>query len=250
MAIKDILELLSYLATVLGIPIAIYLFYHEKRRERISREIEAYSATHETYLEYLKLCLDNIDLDVFDIPDEHPVALSAEQKKRELIVFCMLIGIFERAFLMYKDQSTYIKKKQWSGWNNYMIDWSSRKNFRKDWAILRGQFDIEFVEHMDRLIMDATDRSPATKTSPDQSSPDFSTASAPYRDLSPSVTSPTLTTATATMSPWRTSAARSGVREWQMVTMACSWSSSSAIGLPTTFERPTTTAFRPASGTP
>ena len=43
----------------------------------------------------------------------------------------------------------------------------------------------------------------------------------------------------------RQTAARSGVFEWQMVTVACSCSSSSATGLPTMSLRPTTTARRP-----
>ena len=41
-------------------------------------------------------------------------------------------------------------------------------------------------------------------------------------------------------------AGRSRVREWAMVTVQFARSSSCAIGLPTMFERPTTTASRPA----
>ena len=41
---------------------------------------------------------------------------------------------------------------------------------------------------------------------------------------------------------------RSTVREWQMVTVACACSSSSAMGLPTISLRPTTTARLPATG--
>ena len=52
-------------------------------------------------------------------------------------------------------------------------------------------------------------------------------------------------TAATTMSGRRTAAGRSRVREWATVTVQLSWSSSCAIGLPTMFERPTTTASRP-----
>ena len=52
------------------------------------------------------------------------------------------------------------------------------------------------------------------------------------------------------MSASRMCAARSGVREWQMVTVACSRRSRNAAGLPTTLERPTTTARAPFSSTP
>src|SRR5690606_2358771 len=60
--------------------------------------------------------------------------------------------------------------------------------------------------------------------------------------------SPGRPTATTSTSAWRVNDARSGVREWQMVTVA-SWArSSAAMGRPTMGERPTTTACRPATG--
>ena len=47
------------------------------------------------------------------------------------------------------------------------------------------------------------------------------------------------------MSAWRTIAGKSAVRLWAMVTVQLSPSRSSAIGLPTMFERPMTTALLP-----
>ena len=57
-------------------------------------------------------------------------------------------------------------------------------------------------------------------------------------------------TALTTTSARRTKSARFSVREWQMVTVQFSRSSIMARGFPTMFERPTTTAFAPDSGTP
>ena len=48
----------------------------------------------------------------------------------------------------------------------------------------------------------------------------------------------------------RATAGRSRVREWAMVTVALRDSSNCAIGLPTMFERPTTTASAPARSRP
>ena len=56
------------------------------------------------------------------------------------------------------------------------------------------------------------------------------------------VTSPGRPTAATRMSAWRQTSARSGVFEWQIVTVASRCSSSSAIGLPTMSLRPMTTA--------
>ena len=56
--------------------------------------------------------------------------------------------------------------------------------------------------------------------------------------------------ATTTMSAFARCPARSGVREWQTVTVASSRVRRTAAGLPTTFDRPTTTALRPRSSIP
>ena len=54
------------------------------------------------------------------------------------------------------------------------------------------------------------------------------------------------TAATRMSARWHT-APRSRVCEWQTVTVALAFRSRAAIGLPTMFERPTTTALAPAS---
>ena len=101
------------------------------------------------------------------------------------------------------------------------------------------------------VIALATVRLLAQSTSPTTPAPSAvslmpkSNTTAPGLSIAP-VISPALPTAAATMSPCRTISARFGVREWQIVTVACRASSRCANGLPTTLERPTTTACLPA----
>ena len=57
-------------------------------------------------------------------------------------------------------------------------------------------------------------------------------------------------TAATTMSPRRTSAARSAVREWQTVTVAFACKRSIAAGLPTISLRPMTIASFPVGSMP
>jgi hypothetical protein len=76
-----------------------------------------------------------------------------------------------------------------------------------------------------------------------------STTTAP----SPTYSAPTISrlpAATMSTSARRVTADNSRVREWQSVTVAFSRRSSCASGLPTRFERPTTTASRPESSMP
>ncbi|MBK8554104.1 MAG: hypothetical protein IPL53_24875 [Ignavibacteria bacterium] len=59
-------ELLSYIATVIGIPFAIYVFYKDKVKERKLQEKEALFTSHSLYTDYLKICLENPELDVYN----------------------------------------------------------------------------------------------------------------------------------------------------------------------------------------
>ncbi len=65
MLLKDILEMLSYIATILGIPLALLLFWDEKRKERRDREYGTYDALDNKYIEFLQLLLEYPHLDVY-----------------------------------------------------------------------------------------------------------------------------------------------------------------------------------------
>jgi len=146
--VKDIVELLDRLTVLIGVPAGLYHYTRTTKKEQRDREYGTYNALDEKYLEFLKLCLDHPSLDVFDIPDETPRQLTEEQAKIELIAFTMLISMFERAFLMYRDQSTAVKRRQWSGWDSYIREYCERKNFRRDWEILGDEFDEDFQRYM------------------------------------------------------------------------------------------------------
>lgn len=156
--IRLVFEILANIATLLGVPIAIWLFANEKRRERLDREYGTYDALDEKYIEYLKLCLEYPELDVFDYAkSEIDQFLSKKNKsveKQELILFTILISIFERSFLMYRDQSTALKKEQWMGWDEYIRDYAVRNNFRLAWKILGTQFDAKFLQYMDHVMLE------------------------------------------------------------------------------------------------
>jgi len=146
--LKDILEALSFLAILLGIPVGIYQYLRAKRKEQIDREYGTYNALDEKYLEFQKLCFEHPQLDVFDISDSAPSVLNEQQTKQELIAFTVLFSIFERAYLMYHDQSTTVKERQWLGWEEYIESYCVRENFRNAWHTSGKTFDSEFQAYM------------------------------------------------------------------------------------------------------
>lgn len=150
--LKDILESLSYLAILLGIPVGIYQYLRAKRKEQIDREYGTYNALDEKYLEFQRICFEHPQLDVFDIRDGTSSVLDQPQKKQELIAFTILFSIFERAYLMYHDQSTTVKERQWLGWEEYIESYCKRENFRNAWCISGKTFDSEFQAYMQSRI--------------------------------------------------------------------------------------------------
>ena len=149
----EVCELLANISTALGIPLAIYLFYQDRQREIREREYMTYDSLDSNYIEYLKLCLDHPDLDVFDIPLQPKPSLTPEQQRREAIVLSILCSILERSYLLYRQESTGLKIRRRLEWERYITqEWLPRDNFRLFWK-QRGQgYHADFVRYMNGLV--------------------------------------------------------------------------------------------------
>jgi hypothetical protein len=156
MTALEILELLSYAVTVVGLPFAIYAFLREQRKERENEEEEAYQRLSDSYNEFLKLVLANPDLKIrteSSIPD-----LTPEQRERVRVIFEMLISLFERAYILIYDEPMSPKQaRRWHSWEDYMREWCRREDFRNLLpALLRGE-DLEFAGYIKRLAAEEQD---------------------------------------------------------------------------------------------
>lgn len=142
------LDVLVKFAQLIGIPVGIYVYWRNKKSERIDREYGTYHALDEKYIEYLKLCLANPDLDVADMPKVNAATLTEEQSHRQIIMFSILMSIMERAYIMYKDKSDAMRQAQWSGWDAYIQDWRRRENFAAALPFLASEFDVGFCNYI------------------------------------------------------------------------------------------------------
>lgn len=145
---RDMLEAVSFLVVLAGLPIGLVQYFRVTRKEQLDREYGTYNALDEKFLEFQSLCLAHPRLDIFDVPDEVSSSLSAEEQKQEIIAFTMLFSIFERAYLMYHDHSTEIKRDQWSGWDKYIQSFCRRGNFRAAWQKSGATFDKNFDQYI------------------------------------------------------------------------------------------------------
>lgn len=147
---KDFWELASYMVTVIGLPLAISVFIFEQRKERDNEEENVYQLLSDNYQDFLKIAIDNSDLHLFS--EETTPELSTEQQERMLIIFSMLISLFERAYLLlYEDDMSDKQKRRWYSWEDYMIEWLDRSDFRVMLPnLLRGE-DPGFVTYIQQL---------------------------------------------------------------------------------------------------
>lgn len=150
--ILEYLDAISKIVIILGLPIAFFQYMRTKRKEKQDREYGTYNALDEKYLEFQKLCLEHPYLNIFDVLDEKPIKLDDKQQKEELILFTMLFSIFERAYLLYSDQYSDIKKKQWTGWDSYIKSFCERENFIRAWEISGATFDTDFEKYMEGIL--------------------------------------------------------------------------------------------------
>ena len=124
----DAFELASYIVTVIGLPFAIGIFFYEQRKERENEEEEQYQHLSDAYNDFLKIVLDHADLQLRThepLPNATP-----EQRERMLVIFDMLISLFERAYLVaYKDSMDATERRRWNSWDDYMREWCRRDDF-------------------------------------------------------------------------------------------------------------------------
>ena len=159
-------EIASYVVTVLGLPFAIGIFMWQERKERDNEEEEQYQLLSNAYIDFLKVVLANPDL---QLRTNEPLCdPTAEQRERMLVIFDMLMSLFERAYLVaYKDDMSDEDRRRWNSWDDYMREWCRREDFRNLLPqLLRGE-DPEFQRYLRRIAdeeIGATESQPFTVT--------------------------------------------------------------------------------------
>ena len=145
-------EFASYVVTVVALPLAIAVFVYERRNERANEEEETYGLLSDNYQDFLKVVLENSDLRLFS-PTRVP--LSDEQNDRRLVLFAMLISLFERAYLLlYEPGLRNSKLRRWRSWEDYMREWLAREPFRAQLPELVKGEDPEFAAYLQKLASD------------------------------------------------------------------------------------------------
>lgn len=148
--VRDAWELASFVVTALGLPFAIAFFAWEQRKERDNEEEEGYQLLSNAYNDFLKVVLANPDL---QLRSNEPLAdPTPEQYERMLVIFDMLMSLFERAYLVaYKPDMSETEARRWNSWDDYMREWCHRDDFHNALPLLLRGEDPQFQSYLRRI---------------------------------------------------------------------------------------------------
>ena len=147
---RDAWELASFVVTALALPFGVCFFAWEQRKERDNEEEEQYQLLSNAYNDFLKVVLAHPDLHLrLNEPLANP---TPEQNERMLVIFDMLMSLFERAYLVaYKPKMSATERRRWNSWDDYMREWSRREDFRNAMPLLLRGEDPQFQAYLRRI---------------------------------------------------------------------------------------------------
>jgi len=150
MTMLDLWQIIANVVTVFGLPLAIYTFVLEQRKERENEDEEVYQLLSDAYIDFLKLVLDHSDLKL-RTQDATP-DLTDEQLERMQVLFEILISLFERAYLTaYHEDMTANQRRRWLSWDDFMREWCRRDNFRTALPLLLQGEDADFSAYISAI---------------------------------------------------------------------------------------------------
>ncbi|MBA3592576.1 MAG: hypothetical protein H0W47_02090 [Polaromonas sp.] len=147
---RDFWEYASFVVTALALPVAIFFFMLEQRKERNNEEEEAYQLLSNAYNDFLKVVLANPDLHLRTSEAlEHP---TPDQNERTMIIYEMLISLFERAYIVaWNEHMSEVEARRWNSWDDYMREWCRRENFFNALPLLLRGEDPGFQHYIQRI---------------------------------------------------------------------------------------------------
>ncbi len=150
MSARDAWEYASFVVTTLALPFAIAFFAWEQRKQRDNEDEEGYQLLSDAYNDFLKVVLANPDL---HLRSKEPLANpTAEQNDRMLVIFDMLVSLFERAYLVaFKVKMSETEARRWNSWDDYMREWCRREDFHNALPLLLRGEDPQFQSYLRRI---------------------------------------------------------------------------------------------------
>jgi hypothetical protein len=156
--LRDIAQIVYYFALSIAGPLAVIAYLKSRKSDRQEREYKTYDELDNRFFEYQKLALQYYDLDILDVPNNDPSLAFDKKRKQEMVAYAILFSLFERAYLMFFNQSDAFQLRQWSGWKHFLNDFLRRESVRNAWRLSKETYDTGFQVFMDGKIAETMAR--------------------------------------------------------------------------------------------
>jgi len=144
--VLETFEFLSYVATVVGIPLALLTFVYQEKKERQNEQEEIYDKLMGHYAEIQEKLFEYPELDMHGEQSSDP-----ETQRRQYILYEMLISLFERSFILLENERAPEYQRMWNSWVDYIETWLRKPNFVAALPQLMKGEDPDFVAYISKL---------------------------------------------------------------------------------------------------
>lgn len=142
----DWMAMLANASLIFGIPISLLTFAWQERKERQNEQEEIYDKLMEHYARIQEKLFEYPELDDHDKPLFDP-----EAARRQLIIYEMLVSLFERAFILLSTETSPSYRRMWNSWLDYIHMWIIRPNFRAALPEMMHGEDPDFTKFMAKI---------------------------------------------------------------------------------------------------
>jgi len=159
--LETIAQIIFYISLSISGPLAVIQYLKARKEDRQAREYKIYDELDNRFFEFQKLALQYADLDILDVPRKGRSLALDKKRKQELVAYAILFSLFERAYLMFHNQTYLFREKQWSGWNHFLNDMIHRESVRTAWQLTKETYDTDFQSFMDKKVAELEPESSA-----------------------------------------------------------------------------------------
>jgi hypothetical protein len=142
----EFMEFLSYVATVIGIPLATVTYILQEKKERQNEQEEIYDKLMGHYTVIQEKLFEFPELDVHDKTLDN-----FEDARRQYILYQMVVSLFERSYILLASETDPAYQRMWNSWEDYIREWIRHPNFIAALPRLMEGEDKDFVSYMAEL---------------------------------------------------------------------------------------------------
>jgi hypothetical protein len=129
-----------------------------EKQQRLDLKDKVYREVDARYMDFVKLCFEQPELDCYSEPISPLPRLTNLQKAKQRMLFTALTDVFEVAYVEYHKDDVEDEEcrkffaGQWDGWDKYIRKYTPRASYQEVWHVVGNEYDPKFQAYMAALM--------------------------------------------------------------------------------------------------